>query len=226
MCVKGFRFTHFFVAQEIFKKILFFTIFFNATSVKHNRKCFQNIDKGEIRTVDKDFFLIRKMKNGDEDAMDSFVRKYYEKILNYCYYHSSDRQNAENLTQDTFVKFFASLPGYKHSGKAMNFLYTIARNLCIDFNRREKERLAKTTELAEEAAICDDMKNAEARMDVNKAVIGLSEDIREVIILYYFHGLNTREIAELLKIGLPLVKYRIKTGKEKLRTILGKEDIA
>ena len=176
--------------------------------------------------MDKDFFLIRKMKNGDEDAMDSFVRKYYGKILNYCYYHSSDRQNAENLTQDTFVKFFCGLPCYKHSGKAVNFLYTIARNLCIDFNRRERERFKKTEELAADASSSDDMKKAEMNMDVNKAVNELSEDIREVIILYYFHGFNTREIAELLKIGLPLVKYRIKTGKEKLKTILGKEDIS
>lgn len=173
--------------------------------------------------MDKDFFLIRKMKNGDEEAMDIFVRKYYEKILNYCYYHCADRQYAENLTQETFVKFFAGLPRYKHSGRSMNFLYTVARNLCMDFHRNEKERYAQSSEILEKEICCNQTDEQESRIDMRDALKEIPGDMREVIFLYYFYGFNTREISELLGIGLSLVKYRIKTGREKLRAILGEE---
>lgn len=56
--------------------------------------------------MDKDFLLINKMKNGDESAMESFVCRYYPKILCYCHYHVADRGYAEDITQETFVKFF------------------------------------------------------------------------------------------------------------------------
>ena len=79
--------------------------------------------------MDKDFLLINKMKNGDESAMESFVCRYYPKILCYCHYHVSDKGYAEDITQETFVKFFGALSVYRHHGKALNYLYTIAANL-------------------------------------------------------------------------------------------------
>ena len=57
--------------------------------------------------MDADFLLIKRMKQGDEAAFEVFVRKYYEEILNYCSYHCFDRTYAEDLTQETFVRFFA-----------------------------------------------------------------------------------------------------------------------
>ena len=53
--------------------------------------------------MDVDFLLIRKMKQGDDDAFDTFVRKYYDDILKYCSYHCSDAEYAEDLTQETAV---------------------------------------------------------------------------------------------------------------------------
>ena len=59
-----------------------------------------------------DFLLIQKMKQGNEQAFDTFVRKYYNEILKYCSYHCFDTQYAEDLTQETFIKFFAKLSLY------------------------------------------------------------------------------------------------------------------
>lgn len=55
--------------------------------------------------MNSDFLLIRRMKQGDESSFDTFVRKYYKDILVYCSYHCSDREYAEDLTQETFVRF-------------------------------------------------------------------------------------------------------------------------
>ena len=62
---------------------------------------------GKENFVDFDFWLIQKMKHGDENAFDVFVRKYYKKILDYCFYHCMDKSYAEDLTQETFVKIIS-----------------------------------------------------------------------------------------------------------------------
>ena len=79
--------------------------------------------------MDADFILIHKMRNGDEAAIETFVRKYYPSILRYCRYHTWDTQQAEDLTQETFERFFRSFPTYLHTGKLANYLYVIAGNL-------------------------------------------------------------------------------------------------
>ena len=76
--------------------------------------------------MDADFRLLSQMKRGEEEAIECFVRKYYPSILQYCHYHLQEIHDAEDLTQETFARFFASLDRYKHYGKAANYLYVIA----------------------------------------------------------------------------------------------------
>ena len=89
--------------------------------------------------VDSDFFLMRQMRLGNEEALDAFVRKYYPKILKYCQSHVCDQGYAEDLTQETFARFFGTLDRYQHYGKAANYLYTIASHLCQDYYKHKKE---------------------------------------------------------------------------------------
>ena len=88
-----------------------------------------------------DFLLIQKMKQGNEQAVNTFVRKYYNEILKYCSYHCYDTEYAEDLTQETFVNFFAKLSDYHYQGKTMNYLYTIAGNLCKNHCKKKKDVL-------------------------------------------------------------------------------------
>ena len=82
--------------------------------------------------MDADFLLIHKMKNGDEEAIEVFVKKYYSTIRNYCRLHTYTVCDAEDITQATFEHFFRSFRSYHHVGKTANYLYVIARNLCWD----------------------------------------------------------------------------------------------
>lgn len=108
--------------------------------------------------MDADFLLIKRMKQGDEDAFDVFIRRYYGDILRYCAYRCADTGCAEDLTQDTFVRFFEKLSDYRHMGKAKNYLYTIAGNLCRNEYKRqagipmEEESLAREMKLREISA--------------------------------------------------------------------------
>ena len=89
--------------------------------------------------MNADFLLIRKIKQGDEDAFDALIRKYYKEILNYCRYHCPDQEYAEDFTQETFVRFFKNISSYCFQGKTKNYLYTIAGNLCRDYYKKKRE---------------------------------------------------------------------------------------
>jgi len=88
--------------------------------------------------VDTDFKLIKQMRQGDEAAFDLFIHKYYLDILRYCTYHCHDSEEAKDLTQDTFLRFFSGFASYSHRGKAKNYLYTIAGNLCKNYYRQPR----------------------------------------------------------------------------------------
>lgn len=169
--------------------------------------------------MDTDFFLIQKMKNGDDSAIESFVRKYYPKIFQYCLLHIRDRGDAEDLTQETFLKFFQSFKRYQHRGKCSAFLYAIASNACKDYYRKAREQYVE--EVPEKAEEDQDMGSAEIRMDVETAVARLPEELRETAILFFFQNLKQKEIAKLLDIKLSLVKYRVNRAKKLLGEYLG-----
>lgn len=170
--------------------------------------------------MDKDFLLIRKMKTGDTDAIDVFVRKYYPIILKYIRYHISNTEQSEDLTQETFEKFFRVLAGYQHMGKALNYLYVIARNLCNDFNKKTAEIAMSDIPKLEE----NQLNRIDDRLDMEQVLKKLPNELQEVIILHYFQELTLKEVATICKIGLPLVKYRIKRAKEELSKLLRKEE--
>ena len=170
--------------------------------------------------MDADFLLLHRMRNGETQAIEDFVRKYYPMILRYCHLHIHDTGYAEDLTQETFARFFRNLSQYQHYGKAANYLYVIAGNLCRDHHRKPGE--FSMEELPEQPVY--PMESLDLRLDVHRALEQLPPELREVSILYFFQELRQKEIARILGIGLPLVKYRIKRAKELLEQLLGKED--
>lgn len=170
--------------------------------------------------MDADFLLLHRIKHGDDQAIEDFVRKYYPMILRYCHLHIQDTSYAEDLTQETFVRFFRTLNQYQHYGKAANYLYVIAGNLCRDYHK--KPEVIPMEELPEQPV--NQMEALDLRMDVHRALEQLSPELREVTFLYFFQELKQKEIARILGIGLPLVKYRIRRAKEMLEQLIGKED--
>ena len=171
--------------------------------------------------MDSDFLLIHRMKNGDDTAIETFVRKYYPVILRYCHLHINDKSYAEDASQEVFARFFRTLSVYQHYGKAQNYLYVIAANICRDFYSKPRE--ISIEELPEEP-ICE-MPPLDLRLDVHLALDKLPPELKDVTILFFFQEVKQKEIAKILGIGLPLVKYRIKRAKELLAGYLGKEEM-
>lgn len=162
--------------------------------------------------MDADLLLIHRMKNGDDQAIETFVRRYYPVILRYCRLHIRDSGDAQDMTQETFARFFRTLDRFQQYGKAANYLYVIAKNVCRDYYR--KPTPLPMEELPEQPD--SRMDSLETQLDVRRVLEQMPEELREVTLLYFFQNLKQREIARILGIGLPLVKYRIRRAKDYL----------
>ena len=171
-----------------------------------------------------DFLLIRKMKQGEETAFDLFVHKYYKEILAYCSYRCPDKEYAEDITQETFVRFFAKLSDYNYRAKTKNYLYTIAGNLCKDYFKKIKEIPVEESELSTQIEFAEHpMEEVINMLTIEWALKQLSNELSEVVTLYYFQELKLTEIADILQISVPLVKYRLRQAKLQLGILFQKE---
>ena len=164
--------------------------------------------------MNPDFLLVEKMKAGNGRAGEQFVKKYYPSIYQYCFLHIHDRNCAEDMAQETFLRFFETIDTYRELGKTKSYLYCIAGNCIKNYYKKKKEVLPG--DLPEENA--GDM---ELKLDIERAVDSLPDELKEISILYFFQSLKQREIAELLNINVPLVKYRIREARKKLSEYLG-----
>lgn len=159
-----------------------------------------------------DFFLVQKIRNGDELAGNQFVEKYYSLIYQYCFLHIRNKECAEDMTQETFVRFYEAILKDANIRKIKNYLYSIAGNILKNYYKKKKEILLDQLPETEK----DNLTELEIRLDIERALDQLPEEIKEITILFFFQGLKQKEIAALLHIKLSLVKYRVSKAKELL----------
>ena len=164
----------------------------------------------------KEFLLISRAVRGSREALEELVRLYYDKIYNYIFYRVMNVSQAEDLTQDVFLKLTKNIHSYVPTASFSSFLYRIAHNTVIDYYRTAKH----TEELGEGTSIEDTMIQVENKIDVQMLLGKLSEEQRECIILYYLQGLAYREISEILDIPIPTAKSRVKRGLDACKRIL------
>lgn len=143
----------------------------------------------------------------------------YDKIYRYCYIRVKNREKAEDLTQETFLRFLEK-PQYHNQNKDLQYLYTIAGNLCIDEYRKKT-----TEELPEE--IPDSSCNEEIILNnvaLSTALEKLSDEDKEIILLRYVNEEPVGVISRLYNISRFALNRRIKKILESLRNEFERED--
>lgn len=144
----------------------------------------------------------------------------YDKLYRYCYMKTKHQQTAEDMTQEIFLRFLEA-HSYQEMGKQMAYLYTIARNLCIDYYRMQpviplEEKEASLTE--------DHIDEHTTNLALEQAMEKLSEEDRELLFLRYTIEIPVGEIAKILQISRFAVYRREKHALKKLRTQLNRSD--
>jgi len=149
--------------------------------------------------------------------MPADLKEQYDKINRYCFFKIHNEYIAEDLTQETFLRYFSQNTYLEH-GKQMAYLYTIARNLCINYYKKEKWE-----ELLEDVSV-DNMGNLEMNIVVRQAVNRLPEELQELILLRFVNELSIKEIAFIMNLSRFSVRRRMNNALEKLNELLGEED--
>lgn len=151
--------------------------------------------------------------------MEIDVEEQYDKIYRYCYYRLQDVQRAEDITQETFLRFL-ECRDYRDVGRPLAFLYTIARNLCVDEFRKKP-----CGQLPEELPAPEEEPFFEA-LALRMAVEELTEHERELVLLRYVNEVPVGDLAKLygrsrfalyreLKRILKQLERRVSDGTEK-----------
>ena len=160
-----------------------------------------------------------------EQRLQEWIDLYANDIIRICFVYLADRDQAEDAMQDTFLKAWKSMPSYERKGIENDkaWLMRIAVNVCRDYRRsawfRHVDRRVSLDSLprALEAA---DGRDRELTMDICR----LPVKYRQVVLLYYFEGMNTREVSQALGLALATAHRRLKKAEEMLKDAWGGGD--
>jgi RNA polymerase sigma-70 factor, ECF subfamily len=177
--------------------------------------------------------LVAKSIGGDSESFNELVLRWERPIYALAYRTIGREEDARDVCQETFLRAFRALPGFRGQAKFSSWLYRIALNLCRDWIRRERRAPivqppedVDVMELAAASEPSESIEDLVARKDLSRAVERamalLPDEQRTAIVLKEYHGLTFQEIAELLGCPLSTVKTRLYQGLTVLRRELAK----
>ncbi len=161
--------------------------------------------------------LIKDLKKGKEEAYRQLIEEYGNKLLRTCYLILKDREEAEDVVQETFIKVFNKIDTFKEKSGLYTWIYAIALNLSRDRMRTKKDFI----ELKDDWIGNDDV---ESKVEINidreslrKEMFEMNPLYREVLVLFYFEELSIREISNLLNEKEGTIKSKLSRGRNILK---------
>lgn len=190
-------------------------------------KSHTNTSEDDIPGEDsRDTAMMRLVAGGDRDAFAVLVRKYQQALLNFFYRMNVYNGDREDLVQETFVRLFNYRDRYRPTARFTTFLYLVARQVQVDYYRKQQRRAALVETLKnephEEVPECGGIE--EKRIRIEKALNRLSDEMRSVVVMSIYQDLKYAEIAEILDIPLGTVKTRMFHALQKLRKVMNNEE--
>jgi RNA polymerase sigma-70 factor (ECF subfamily) len=176
----------------------------------------------EIRT-DKDEDLMLLVQQGDPDAFRALFDRHRRPLFGFVYRQIPDVQHTESIVQDAFLRMLKNAAAYRYPEHFTTWLYTIARNLCIDFRRKKGAFVPSLTEAVERVtpARSQDPLSAAARDEeaerLHSAVSELPEIYREVIMLRVFDKMAFKQISQITQAPESTVRSRMSYALNMLR---------
>ncbi len=181
-----------------------------------------------MEIVDKK--LVTGAKNGDKQAFTELINLYKDKIYNHVYRIIGNIQEAEDITQETFLKVYANIDKYDEQYKFSTWIYRIATNLCIDRIRRKKADFSLDNKWEEEDGMDwynklaapdmtpeEEVISTEQHKQVEQAILSLPPKYRVVMNLRYIQDFSIQEISKIVNLSVATVKTRLFRGRESLR---------
>ncbi|RXZ00040.1 RNA polymerase sigma factor [Fictibacillus sp. S7] len=164
--------------------------------------------------------LIVKAKKGDQDSFSELIQRYKGKVFRHAFAMVHDQMEAEDITQEAFVKAYFSMDQLKEEYAFSSWLTRIVTNLCYD-RIKKREKLPQLQIDPEQTELMADthseVENLQLRINLQLAMQKLTPEHRTVIVLRDIQGFSYQEIAEILEIPEGTVKSRINIARKELR---------
>lgn len=183
-----------------------------------------------------DALLVKSYIAGDENALSTLVTRHQAKIYGFIYSKMADRDIADDIFQDTFIKVIKTLKSnsYNEEGKFLPWVMRIAHNLIVDHYRKNKKMpmLRETEEFSIFNIISDDSLTIEGQIitdliekDLQKIVLELPDDQKEVLMMRIYQDLSFKEISDITGVSINTALGRMRYAILNLRKIIEKNKI-
>lgn len=176
-----------------------------------------------VPPTDPDLFLARRAAAGQEEAWADLVDRHGRRLYNLALQFSGTREEAEDLTQEIFLRLFQNLRSYRGEVPLLGWALRLSRNLCIDHYRRtrhERRWRRVASEVLEHIPSDEDVEaDSQRRQHVEAVYAGLAElaeEFAEVVLLCDLQGLSLEEASAYLDIPLGTLKSRLHRGRQRL----------
>ena len=189
-----------------------------------------------MKQQDVDQLLVTQVQKGDKRAFDLLVLKYQSRIIALTNRFVKDRMEAEDVAQDAFVRAYRALVNFRGESSFYTWLYRIAVNTAknylvakgrrppmLDFDAEEAEQLFQQQRLTEHATPEGELVRVQVQQQLNRAMEGLSDGLKQAIILREVDGLCYEEIAEVMGTPIGTVRSRIYRARETIARQLEEE---
>ena len=169
--------------------------------------------------------LILRFQEGDINAYNELVKRYKDRLLNFVFRYFNNREQAEDVVQDTLIKLYTHASYYKKIAKFSTWIFTIAKNNALTELRKNKRK--QTNSLWTEDGKVIDINSKEQSLDIkvqneiaieqlNKFLDEIPENFRMAVVLRDFQELSYDEISKILEIPIGTIKSRINRGRIQL----------
>lgn len=178
--------------------------------------------------------LVLRAQQGDVRAFDELVERYHGKIYGLTYNMTSNREDAEDLTQEIFVKAFEALPRFRGNSSFYTWLYRIAVNKTINYRKKRNRKRALSLDQFDQEIKLDDIYHemtakgsplrnislTELQEKLNEALQNLSEKHRTVVVMHDMQGIPHEEIAKVVKASVGTVRSRLFYARKQMQAEL------
>ncbi|MBO7331211.1 MAG: RNA polymerase sigma factor [Alistipes sp.] len=175
-----------------------------------------------------DKHLVELSLGGDDIAFEYLFNRYSEAIRRLLLHRSTSVEDTEDLLQETFIKVYVNLQRYSSEYTFGQWIYTIARNTHIDFERRKQEELSIDEKFSAPAASTpspeENLINIQQRTQIEHYIGSLPEQYRQLFVMRFLEDYSYEEIAEKLRLPMGTVKTQIHRARERMCRLIRNDE--
>lgn len=176
------------------------------------------MNKKQKTVIDETLF--EKIANGDDEAFTELYYATYKQIYGFLLSLTKNKEDAEDLMQNTFIKIRNGAHMYKSSGTPMAWMCTIAKNQYLDFVRKYGKYQGVDFELFENQMQYSSSNDVDNKLIVQNALMQLADDEKTIVVMHMINGMKHREIAKVINIPLSTVLSKYNRSLKKMRAYI------